>query len=69
MDNDFAVANEIKAIERWENEGGKVSPFNSLRTSSRSFRTEDNSREGQAMDMKLPQQVPVFSELNVWRAV
>ena len=71
MRNDIATTDDMKAVERWENEGGKVSPFNSLWASLKSFTTEDNSRKRQMID---PQKSPkrqrgVFSEFNLWRAV
>ena len=71
MTDEIAIANEIKAVERWENEGGKVSPFHGVWTSLQSFRTKDNSREGQATDTKISprQEAGVFSRFNVQRAV
>jgi len=41
MTNDIAKADEMKAVERWENEGGKVSTFRSVWTSLKSFRTKE----------------------------
>ena len=71
MTDEIGIANEIKAVERWENEGGKVSPFRSVWTSLKSFRTEDSSREGTAVDTKKSprQQAGVFSTVDVRRAV
>ena len=45
MTNNIAITDEIKAVDRWENEGGKVSPSTRLWTSLKSFRTERASRE------------------------
>ena len=33
MTNQIATRDEMKAVERWENEGGRVSPLNNLRAS------------------------------------
>ena len=49
MANNIAITDDIKAVERWENEGGKVSP-STLWTSLKSFRTERASRERQVID-------------------
>ena len=35
MTNNIAITDDMKAVERWENEGGKVSPLTSVRTSLR----------------------------------
>ena len=29
MTNDIAITDDMKSLERWENEGGRVSPLNS----------------------------------------
>ena len=50
MTNDIAIRDDMKAVERWENEGGKVPSLNRLWTSLKSFRTEDDSRERQVID-------------------
>lgn len=50
MANNIAITDDIKAVERWENEGGKVSPSTRLWTSLNSFRTERASRERQVID-------------------
>ena len=50
MINDIATRDEMKAVERWENEGGRVSPLNNLWTSLKRLTTEDTSREGQMID-------------------
>jgi hypothetical protein len=46
MTNDIAIRADMRSVERWENEGGRVSPFNNLW----SLTIEDNSREGQTID-------------------
>jgi hypothetical protein len=71
MTNDIAIRDDMKQVERWENEGGRVSPLNNLWVSLKKFTTEDNSREGQMIDArKSPQhQSGVFSRFNVRRAV
>ena len=70
MTNDTAIRDDMKSVERWENEGGRVSQLN-LWASFKSLTTEDNSREGQVIDaQKSPRrQAEVFSRFNVWRAV
>ena len=50
MTNDIARRDETKAVERWENEGGRVPSFNRAWTWLKSFRTELNSRERQVID-------------------
>jgi hypothetical protein len=45
MANNIAITDDIKAVERWENEGGKVPPSTRLWTSLKSFRTERASHE------------------------
>ena len=71
MTNDIAIRDDLKSVERWENEGGRVSPFRSVWTSLKSFRTRDDSRRGQAIDTKKSprQEAGVFSKFNAWRAV
>ena len=34
MTNDIAIRDDLKSVERWENEGGRVSPLNNLWASS-----------------------------------
>jgi hypothetical protein len=50
MTSEIATRDEMKAVERWENEGGRVSPLNNLWESLKRFTTEDNFREGQVID-------------------
>ena len=50
MTNDIAIRDDMKAVERWENEGGKVPAFNRVWTSLKRFRTERNSRKRQVID-------------------
>ena len=70
MTNDIAIRDDMKAVERWENEGGKVSPFDRVWTSLKSFRTERNSRKRQVNDAQkgLGQQ-PGFSRFDLRRVV
>jgi hypothetical protein len=51
MTSDIGITDDMKAVERWENEGGKVS-LNNLWASLKSFRTEDKSRERQVIDSR-----------------
>ena len=44
MANNIAITDDIKAVERWENEGGKVSS-SPLGPSLKSYKTEPASRE------------------------
>ena len=71
MTNDIAIRDDMKSVERWENEGGRVSPLNHLWASLKRFTTEDKSRKGQVIDaQKSPRrQFGVFAGLNVRRAV
>lgn len=57
MTNDIAIRDDMKSVDRWENEGGRIS-------SLKRFTTDDNSREGQMIDA---QESPQRS--NMWRAV
>jgi len=50
MANNIEITDDIKAVERWENEGGKVSPSTRLWSSLKSFRTERESGERQVID-------------------
>ena len=43
MTNNIAITDDMNAVERWENEGGKVSPFNSLWIPLKSFKMEGRS--------------------------
>ena len=55
MTNEIAIADDMKAVERWENEGGQVSLI-SLWASLKSFTTEDHFRESQVIGaQKSPQ--------------
>jgi len=71
MTNDIAIRDDMKQVERWENEGGRVSPLNNLWASLKRFRREDNSREGQMIEARKNRQHQpgVFSGFNVRRAV
>jgi hypothetical protein len=70
MTNDIAMRDDMKSVERWENEGGKVLPLNNLWASLKRFTIEDNARERQILDaQKNPQRQPeVFSTFDVRRA-
>jgi hypothetical protein len=52
MTREITTRDEMKAVERWENEGGRVSPLNNLWASLKSFAREDTLREGQLMDAR-----------------
>ena len=70
MTNDIAIRDEMKAVERWENEGGKVPSLNRVWTSLKSFRTERNSRESQVIDpQKDSGQQPGHFSRSDWRRV
>ena len=45
MTIEIAKRDEMKAVERWENEGGRVSALNNLWASLKRFTREDTSRE------------------------
>jgi len=45
MTTEIAKRDAMKAVERWENEGGRVSALNNLWASLKSFTREDTSRE------------------------
>ena len=47
MTNDIAIRDDMKSVERWENEGGRVSPFNHVWATLKKFRANDNSPETQ----------------------
>ena len=70
MTSDVGITDDMKAVERWENEGGKVS-LNNLWASLKSFRAERNSRERQVIDPQkdIGQQPGVFSRFDLRRAV
>jgi hypothetical protein len=71
MTSEIATRDEMKAVERWENEGGRVSPLNNLWASLKSFTREDTFREGQLIPARKSahQRPGVFSRFNVRRAV
>lgn len=70
MANNSAITDDIKAIERWENEGGKVSPSTGLWASLKNFRTERASRERQVIDARESfGRRPNFSDFNLRRVV
>jgi hypothetical protein len=66
MTNNISMTDDMKAVERWENEGGSVPTPNKLWASLQRFRTKDNSREKQVLDKHLiiGQQPGVFSRFN-----
>jgi hypothetical protein len=43
MTTDIAIRDDMKAVDRWENEGGKVPSFNNVWASLKRFTAEDNS--------------------------
>jgi len=45
MTTEIAKRDEMKAVERWENEGGRVSALNNLWASLKRFTREDTSPE------------------------
>lgn len=49
MRNEIAIRDDLKSVERWENEGGRVSPLNNVWALLKRFTTEENSREGQVI--------------------
>ena len=69
MTNDIAIRDDMKSLERWENEGGRVSPLNNVWATLKRFRMEDNSRETQVIRMQknLEQRLGVFSRCNLRR--
>jgi len=71
MTNNIAITDDMKAVERWENEGGKVPSLNRVWTSLKSFRTKSNSRERQVIDSQksFGRQPGNFSEFNLRRVV
>ena len=71
MTNDIAIRDDMKSIERWENEGGRVSPLNNVWATLKRFRAADDSRETQVIGTQknLGQQPGGFSRLNLRRAV
>jgi len=60
MTKEVVTRDEMKAVERWENEGGRVSSLNSVRASVRSFTTEGARRERQ-IDARISIKQPFFS--------
>ena len=71
MANNIEITDDIKAVERWENEGGKVSPSTRLWSSLKSFRTERASHERHVIDSQksFELQRGSFSGLNFRRVV
>ena len=71
MTSDSPIRDDLKAVERWENEGGKVSSLNRAWTSRKSFRTELNSRERHVIDRQkdIGQQPGLFSRFDLGRVV
>ncbi len=71
MTNEVAIREDMKMVERWENEGGRVSPTNSVWATLKRFRADDNSRETQVIGTQknLGQQPGVFSGFYLRRAV
>ena len=71
MTSDSAIRDELKAVERWENEGGKVPPLNRVWTALKSFRAELNSRERHVIDRQndIGQQPGLFSRIDLGRVV
>ena len=69
MTNDIAIRDDMKSLERWENEGGRVSPLNNVWATLKRFRMEDNSRETQVIRMQknLEQRLGVFARCNLRR--
>jgi len=65
MTNDIAIRDDMKSIERWENEGGRVSPLNNVWATLKRFRAGDDSRETQVTGTQknLGQQPGVFRGL------
>lgn len=66
MTNNIPVTDDIKAVERWENEGGSVPTPNKLWASLKRFSTKDNSRERQVLEKQefLRQQPRLLSRFN-----
>jgi hypothetical protein len=66
MTNNISMTDDMKAVERWENEGGSVPTPNKLWASLQRFRTKDNSREKQVLHKHqiLGHQPGVFSQFN-----
>ena len=50
MTNNISMTDDMKAVERWENEGGSVPTPNKLWASLKRFSTKDNSREKRVRD-------------------
>ena len=71
MTNDIATIDDMKSVERWENEGGRVTAVNNLWASLNKFASVDNSRERQSMDVRESPQhrLGVFSKFNLRRVV
>jgi len=59
MTNNIAIADK-RAVERWENEGGKVSPFNSLSVSFASLAFKNREKSLVGAQKRLDQRPTVF---------
>ena len=68
MTNDIAIRDDMKQVERWENEGGRVSSLNNLWASLKRFTRVDNSREVIGARKSPQHHSGVFSRFNVRRA-
>ncbi len=71
MTGDSLIRDELKAVERWENEGGKVPSLNRVWTSLKSFRAELNSRERHVIDRQKDNRATArtFSRFDLGRVV
>ena len=71
MTSDIGITDDMKAVERWENEGGKVPSFNNVWASLKRFTAQDNSRDRRMIDTQksLGRQPELFSGFNLRRAV
>ena len=63
-----AMADDKTAVERWENEGGRTSPFTAVTASLRpmTFRTKNNSIQPVAGDQKKLSNPKVFSGFSIF---
>jgi hypothetical protein len=70
MISEVALTDDMRAVQRWENEGGQVS-LNNLLASFKGFANEDSSRENKMLDaQKSPQHdTKGFSKFNLRRVV
>ena len=71
MTNDFAIRDDMKAVERWENEGGKVPSFTNVWAAPKRFTAEDNSGDRRMIHTQesVGRQSEVFSGFNLRGAV